>query len=155
MAPYHHFADRAALLAAVAESGFRRLYAEKLEALAASSGEPEDALVAGTRAYVAFILDNPALYRLMKSAELADRSPHPGLVEAAALPSARLAALIGALDAAGRLRAMPPAEAGRAIWAFAHGLGLLAIDGYVPADRVAVLKLAEDGARALVSGLAG
>lgn len=152
MAPYHHFADRAALLAAVAESGFRRLYAEKLEALAASDGTPEAALIAGTRAYVAFVLDNPALYRLMKSPELADRRPWPGLVEAAALPSVRLAELIGALARAGRLTAMPADEAGRTLWAFAHGLGLLALDGYVPGDRAAVLAAAERGAAALVAG---
>jgi AcrR family transcriptional regulator len=155
MAPYHHFADRAELLAAVAESGFRRLYAEKLAALAASDGSAEETLVAGTRAYVVFILDNPALYRLMKSADLADRSPYPDLRQAAELPSARLAEMIAELAARGRLTTMPPADVGRVIWAFAHGLGLLAIDGYVPGDRDAVLALAEAGARALVAGFAG
>jgi hypothetical protein len=75
-------------------------------------------------------------------------------VEAAALPSLRLAELIGALGAAGRLTAMPADEAGRTLWAFAHGLGLLALDGYVPGDRAAVLQAAERGAAALVAGFA-
>lgn len=149
MAPYHHFADRAALVAAVAEVGFERLYAEKLVALAAAAADPRSALVAGSRAYVAFILDNPELYRLMKGPELADRAAHPALAAAAAKPAAKLAALIAEL---GPL-AVATGTAAQMLWAFVHGLGLLAIDGYL-GDRTSVLAHAESGATALLDGLA-
>ena len=150
MAPYHHFPDRAALVAAVATVGFERLYAAKLAALAVIDPQPLPALVAGTRAYVAFILDNPQLYRLMKGAELADRSAHPALAAAAALPAAKLAELVRGL---GPLSVSPEAAA-LSLWSFSHGLGLLAIDGYV-SDRHQVLRLAETGAAALLTGFAG
>jgi AcrR family transcriptional regulator len=149
MAPYHHFADRAALVAAVAEAGFERLYTEKLAALAAAPADPRSALVAGSRAYVAFILDNPELYRLMKGPELADRAAHPALAAAAAKPAAKLAALIAEL---GPLT-VSTGTAARMLWAFVHGLGLLAIDGYL-GERAAVLTNAETGAAALLDGLA-
>lgn len=148
MAPYHHFADRAALVAAVAQIGFERLYAAKLAALA-DIDSPVQGLVAGTRAYVAFMLDNPELYRLMKGPELADRAAHPGLAAAAALPAAKLAGLVAAL---GPLSVSPDAAA-HSLWCFAHGLGLLAIDGY-GAGRDATLRLAEAGAAALLTGFA-
>src|SRR5688572_13961318 len=55
---YNHFADREALVDAVAEQGFRRL-AEALTT-AATPGEY-------VRAYVGFALERPLLYALMKS----------------------------------------------------------------------------------------
>jgi AcrR family transcriptional regulator len=149
MAPYHHFRDRTALVAAVAEAGFRRLYAMKLAALG-DIADPRAALIAGSTAYVAFILEHPELYRLMKSAELADRAAHPALAEAAALPSAKLAELLAALAASGRLSTTPEAAAAM-LWSFVHGLGILVIDGYVPRDRA--LMLAANGAEALLTGL--
>jgi AcrR family transcriptional regulator len=149
MAPYHHFADRAALVAEVAAIGFERLYVDKLAALAASDDGPRAALVAGARAYVGFILANPELYRLMKGNELADRAAHPALATVAARPGAKLAELVAAL---GPLN-VTPASAAKAIWALAHGLGLLAIDGYLESAGVA-LDLASAGTEALIAGFA-
>ncbi len=148
MAPYHHFADRAALVAALAEIGFQRLYADKLSALAAADPGPQSVLVAGARAYVTFILDNPELYRLMKAPELADRSGYPSLAATAALPAAKLAELIANL---GPINVSADA-ASQMLWAFTHGLGLLAIDGYL-GGRDAVLALTDAGAKALLRGL--
>ena len=152
MAPYHHFRDREALVAAVAQAGFERLYADKLAALATGSGDATAMVVAGARAYVGFILDNPELYRLMKGPELADRRRHPALAEAAAAPAARLAEMTQALTGAGR--SMVSSETlGQAIWAFAHGVGTLALDGYLPRDG-STLDLAASGTRALIAGFA-
>lgn len=148
MAPYHHFVDRAALVAAVAEQGFDRLMAGKLAALAAAPGDPADLLVAGSAAYVRFVIDNPELYRLMKSAELADRSSHPALAAAAARPGASLADLIGRLAAEGRLHGTTPAAAAATLWGLVHGLGTLAMDGYMTDPEA----LARDGARAMLRG---
>ena len=85
----------------------------------------------------------------MKSAELTDRAAHPDRAEAAALPSAKLAEMLSALAAAGRLSTTPQAAA--MLWSFVHGLGILVIDGYVPRDRA--LALAAEGAEAVLRGL--
>ncbi|MEI6418803.1 MAG: TetR/AcrR family transcriptional regulator, partial [Sphingomonadales bacterium] len=131
MAPYHHFRDRTALVAAVATLGFQRLFAAKQQALALAPTDPAAQLEAGSAAYVRFARDNPGLYRLMKSAELADRSAHPDLASAAAEPGASLARLLAALAAAGRLGDTRPAEAAALLWAMVHGLALLSLDGYL------------------------
>lgn len=152
MAPYHHFRDREALVAAVAQAGFERFYADKLAALAATDSNPVERAVAGARAYVAFVLEHPELYRLMKSPELADRSRHPELAAAANAPSKRLAELIGALAAEGYIKASPDIV-GKAVWAFVHGLGMLAINRYLEGGEP-MLDLAERGTRALIAGFA-
>lgn len=144
MAPYHHFADRAALLAAVAAAGYDRLHAEKLARLGAAGDNPVERLVAAARGYVAFVIANPELYRLMGSPELAGRRD-AALNASAAAPAASLTALIGPAGLAD-----PPAAATQ-IWAFVHGLGQLVIDGHVPA--AGALTLAETGTRALLTGL--
>src|ERR1700754_291426 len=45
-APYHHFPTKDALLAALAEDGFRVLYTEQLQAAAKAGPEPRDRLQA-------------------------------------------------------------------------------------------------------------
>ena len=63
-APYRHFADKTALLAALAAEGFRRLYKVSHSDTAADDSAAE-ALQKSGKAYIYFALDNPELYRLM------------------------------------------------------------------------------------------
>src|SRR5689334_19621575 len=58
-APYRHFAEREALLAALAAEGFERLGAAQRKAAEAGG------LRAMGEAYVAFALENPQRFRLM------------------------------------------------------------------------------------------
>src|SRR5438128_419394 len=59
-APYHHFADKEAILAAIAEEGFRRLNAAMEEASRSKPADAASRLIAGGRAYVRFAATNPA-----------------------------------------------------------------------------------------------
>ena len=65
MAPYRHFADKAALLAAVASQGFAMLR----DALIDADNDPDarQALFAQGMAFIDFARANPALFRLMYS----------------------------------------------------------------------------------------
>src|SRR5690625_1859557 len=67
-APYAHFKDKQALLAAVGTRGFNRLadYLSRAE----HAGAPSDRTRLLGRAYVAFALDHPMLFRLMFGPEL-------------------------------------------------------------------------------------
>ncbi|MCA9555264.1 MAG: TetR/AcrR family transcriptional regulator, partial [Myxococcales bacterium] len=53
-APYHHFSDKEAILAALAEAGFRRL-ADALEA--ATGADAVEALTASGQAYLQFAIE--------------------------------------------------------------------------------------------------
>ena len=64
MAPYRHFSDKDALLAAIAATGFRQLKSRLERAGSAAAPNGSSLLREGT-AYVKFALDEPAMFRLM------------------------------------------------------------------------------------------
>ena len=151
MAPYHHFADRAALLAAVAAAGFDRLTQRKLASQAQEGHSPKSSLIAGTASYVAFVLEHPNLYRLMKSAEFADQSRYPDLRRAAAAPAGLLMSRINELLLAATCQTAPrPRDCALMLLGLAHGIGTLALDGQItPADAD---RVARAGAAAMIEG---
>src|SRR5258708_30887150 len=81
-APYWHFANKEALLAAIAEAGFVAL-AAALEAVRDRIKEPGRRLRELGIAYVRFALAHPAHLRLMFVPEIADKASSPGLKSAA------------------------------------------------------------------------
>src|SRR5689334_17108440 len=70
-APYRHFEDKRALLAAIAEEGFVRL-AEQIHN-AVSAAQPDSQLLATASCYINFALSEPALAREMFSGLSIDR----------------------------------------------------------------------------------
>ena len=82
-APYRHFADRRALLAAVAADGFDRLRAIHRNARGKT---PQARLAAAGRGYLAFAAERPQMFRLMFVSDLLGGSaapPDPALIKAA------------------------------------------------------------------------
>ncbi len=128
-APYHHFADREAILAAVAEEGFRRLSAELEAAVARPSLAAIDRLVESGRGYVRFATSNPAHFRVMFRPELVDLEKHPSALAEAQRAFETLERLVGF---AVEERVIEPRFAGGTVtlaWAFVHGLSGLVLDG--------------------------
>ena len=120
MAPYRHFPDKSALLAALAASGFERLTVAQVEADAHEISV--EALVGQGTAYVKFACAHPALFRLMFGAAAAERS---GDLEIIAKRSYRVLA-----DRVAGMVPLADAEATTLLcWAQAHGLASLAVDG--------------------------
>lgn len=121
-APYHHFANLDALLAAVAARGFDDL-AAAMQAAASPGAGTAAALVGHCTAYVDFALARPAAFRLMFSPLLQRKAEHP-LLQAAAdgcfnvLRQAAHAHVVQGAD-----------ELALAGWSLAHGLASLAVDG--------------------------
>jgi AcrR family transcriptional regulator len=68
-APYRHFKDRDALLAAVASEGFRAMKAA-YDGAVSSQPDARTGLRAGARALLRFAVDRARLFRLMCSSEL-------------------------------------------------------------------------------------
>jgi AcrR family transcriptional regulator len=140
-APYHHFADREALLAAVAGSGFDRLRtAMQVAAGAGGPADPLSRLQAAGIAYVRFAVANPEIYRLMFSGLLADRSRYPDLEASTEAAFGVLLALLGDQGRAKGREARPGADTlpavATATWSLVHGLAFLLIDGLL-ADEMA------------------
>ncbi|QXE33994.1 TetR/AcrR family transcriptional regulator [Streptomyces sp. GMY02] len=79
-APYKHFTDRDALLAALAARSYREQYA-RFSAAIASVGDAEGQLAAFAVAYVRFAADERALFDIAFGAGLG-KEEHPELAEA-------------------------------------------------------------------------
>ncbi|MDP4023423.1 TetR/AcrR family transcriptional regulator [Methylobacterium sp. NEAU 140] len=146
MAPYRHFADKDALLAAVAERGFDDL-GDRLAA-ADASAEGASALAAQGAAYVAFALARPALFRLMfmgagglGAGGRAEGSCADGSC-AYRILSERCAALAGP--------AMSAEDLTLTAWSLVHGLAALILDRRVSVDAAG----AEALARRITTGFA-
>jgi AcrR family transcriptional regulator len=112
---YKHFPNKAAVEVALLELGFEEL-AAAFEAALAERGANLTALAA---AYRGFAGDHPDLYRLMTSGPLPRDQLRPDVEDAAAEPL---------------LRVVGDADLARAVWAWAHGMTVLELDGRFPAD---------------------
>jgi AcrR family transcriptional regulator len=140
-APYRHFADREAILAALAEEGFVML-GDRMSAAAAQAGGPAAALLAIAGAYVALAAERPHLFRLLFGPEVADKRRHPAVREAGHRALGVLVAAIAAGQRAGVVRPGDPAELAVGQWAGVHGIAQLLIDGMV-AERAEAVGGAE------------
>lgn len=123
MAPYRHFTDKAALMAAVALRGYAMLEAEARAADAAQT--VRDALIAQGAAYIRFARTHPALFRLMFADGAGLNLPPEDCSGGYAILAARVAQLAPDRAQAGML----------ACWGLVHGLATLALDGRLEADE--------------------
>jgi len=121
MAPYRHFADKAALMEAVAEEGFAILRADLI---AADRAEGAAALLAQGRAYIAFARQRPGLFRLMFAGPISATKPLPGGDNAFTVLADRVKSLRGDAGSAGAVAA----------WGIVHGLAMLILDGRLAPD---------------------
>ena len=128
-APYRHFKDKRALVAAVAEEGFRALTKEMQEAQAAEGRDPMRRLRALGLTYVRFALKHPSHFRVMFGREVADKSDLPELAQAANETFGLLASGVSASQAAGLAPKGEAMSLAVAAWAMVHGLAALLIDG--------------------------
>ncbi len=114
---YKHFPDKAAVEIALIEIGFTGM-AEALDAGLAREDDrsPLEQLAVAYRRYA---LGHPHLYRLLTSDPLPRERLQPGVDARAAWPLVRT---VGDPDLA------------RAVWAFAHGMVILELNGRFPPD---------------------
>ena len=127
-APYRHFTNKEALLAAVAEEGFHALATAMREATGHRDGALERMRALGV-GYVGFAASRPSHFRVMFGREMADRSAYPSLREAAAKTFRALVQAIADCQRAGIVRSGAPEELALAAWASVHGISALLVDG--------------------------
>ena len=124
---YRHFADKQALLTAVAEEGFRTLRTVLLAAWAdRESGT--DGLDRMGLAYVRFAIAHPSHYRVMFSAVVRDRV-NQTLTDPNAHAFQVLEDAIIDEQRAGRVREDDPQQLALYVWSVVHGVAMLALDG--------------------------
>ncbi|MGW4484941.1 TetR/AcrR family transcriptional regulator [Amycolatopsis sp. NPDC004368] len=146
-APRQHFADKRALLDALAERGFDQLGRELEAARVADDAPFADGLLAFARAWVGFATRRPALLDLMFAAK--NREDARDLREVADRTFASASAMIARAQASGEAVAGERVEF--AIFATLQGLASLVTSGMSGARPVA--QLVEETIAVLVDGL--
>ena len=145
-APYHHFADKAALVAALAEESFAELAGALQAAWGDTAGEPLEGLQAMGLAYVRFAVSHPAEFRFMFRPELRNPTVQTSQIEPAeaqAVERAGLAAYQALVDGivacqeAGLVAPGDPGPLALTAWSTVHGLAVLLVDGPLQRDAAA------------------
>lgn len=145
-APYRHYADREALISAVAAVGYEEL-ARRLSA-AHPAPSSVDEIVDVAVAYVRFALDRPALFRTMFEG-VCDREDDARVAAVAAVSQYVRSAVERTFPDA------DPEALATATWATVHGLAVLHLDGKLPnADAHEIDARVAAAVRALAAPLA-
>jgi AcrR family transcriptional regulator len=152
-APYRHFSDKGALLAAIAETGFSKLDQRCKQALS-KTGAPRDRLHQLGKAYVQFALEEPALYRLMFGAELGPiKDKHPNLMAGAKQVHDMMRITVETLTSEGDASNMEIESACAAAWSLVHGLASLLIDQSIKIPRNKTAALIDSVTALFANGL--
>ncbi|MEO8336302.1 MAG: TetR/AcrR family transcriptional regulator [bacterium] len=151
-APYRHFADRRALVAAVAEEGFRMLQTAMLEGVQKAEGRLGFKQIA--IAYVQFGHEHPAEYRIMFGPEVARHDELPDLRETSSAVLGFVQTGIERLQADGLIGAGDPAAMAATTWSMLHGLVMLSLDGQTAGVGLTLDQLVDETTRIIMFGLA-
>jgi AcrR family transcriptional regulator len=127
---YRHFADKQALLTAVATEGFLGLRQRLIEASEECNGRPGASQAMGV-AYIRFAVENPSHYRVMFSRFVDPKPKDPQLAAEAGGAFQVLVDAVAALQQQGLVHRDDPVLIARFVWSVVHGVAMLAIDGQI------------------------
>ena len=134
-APYHYFANREAILAALVEAGFDELANRLCEAHDLVGTEDLGTVAeASGNAYVEFALTNPGVFRIMFRRDMCDPTRFPGIQVASRRTYDELGRLARIRFGEHAIR-----EHETALWASVHGRAVLLLDGLM-ADELPALE---------------
>ena len=130
-APYSHFVDKQALIAAISTEGFRQLY-ERMSAVAEEyKTKPSMQLMEVGWAYVQFALDDRDRFKVMFSGILEKEKIYPEFVTESQRNFQLVKMVVEANQAAGVLRSGPSDLVALSAWAIIHGFSMLLLEGQI------------------------
>jgi AcrR family transcriptional regulator len=150
---YRHFADKSALLAAVARDGFAMLRTALVDAWEREGGGRPGFDAMGV-SYIRFAVANPSHYRVMFGGFLAQPNTDEELSREAGAAFQVLVDAIVAQQQQGLVRRDEPVQLARVVWATVHGVAMLAIDGLLHHEPDGVEALAALAVERLGTGIA-
>ncbi|MBN1305105.1 MAG: TetR/AcrR family transcriptional regulator [Anaerolineales bacterium] len=131
-APYAHFADKQALIAAISTEGFKRLL-DKLEIVRKmNANDPPALLVEISWAYIRFAQQEPDCFKLMFSSALEKEKEYSDFVKVSQQNFRQLVDVVEVCQQAGILEAGPADQIAVSVWGTVHGLIMLMLEGQVP-----------------------
>jgi len=142
-APYRHFKDKNAILAAVAKEGFDMMLCQTQERIGRSKGNELDHFAISGLSYIDFALNYPSYYRVMFGTRI-ENSYFSDDLKPESIPVFKLLRdIIIASQEKGLLKDGDPHEMAMAAWSIVHGFAMLRIDHHIPDQQMNKKKLRE------------
>ena len=130
-APYSHFKDKQALIAAISTEGFRRLYIQLESVLKEYEAQPDILLVETAWAYMQFALNETDCFKLMFSSALEKEKEYPDFVAVSQKSFAQLVKIVEICQQGGALKAGELDLLAVKLWSSVHGFASLYLEGQI------------------------
>jgi AcrR family transcriptional regulator len=143
-APYAHFADKQALIAAISTEGYSRLFDAFQRVAERHEGNPGAKLVEGAWAYLKFALDDPDHFKVTTSGAVEREKDYPAFVEMSEKCFSLVLRIVEECQARGVLRPGPSDLVAVSVWSLMHGLISLVLENQIPhalRDRLSIREL--------------
>src|SRR5512139_1770343 len=127
-APYAHFADKQALIAAISTEGYRDLYDRIALVAERYRADPVGRLVESSWAYVQYALDEPDHFKVTLSGMIEKEQDYPAFVETAQRTFGLVVEIVGQCQQAGVLRKGLPDLTAVSNWSLIHGFATLLLE---------------------------
>ncbi len=130
-APYSHFRDKQALIAAISTEGFKQLYSQIESVKETHQADPETLLIETAWAYVQFALNAPDRFKLMFSSVLEKEKEYPDFVEISRKNFRQVVKIVEICQGADILKAGDPDLIALSLWGTVHGFISLLLEGQI------------------------
>lgn len=131
-APYSHFEDKQALIAAISTEGFKQLFKQIETARSMHLEDPSTLLKETARAYIQFALNEPDRFKLMFSSVIEKEKAYPDFVAASQNNFRQLVEVVELCQQAGMLKPGESSLMAVSVWGSVHGLIMLILEGQIP-----------------------
>ena len=133
-APYNHFPDKQALLAAISTAGHEQLHQILLDIFEKSKDTSPNIILEVAWAYLQFALEYPDKFKLMFSGALEEEGDHPEYVAISQKSIALFEEIIVFCQTKGQLPAGQVEIIAIRIWSLVHGFTYLMLENQFPQE---------------------
>ena len=142
-APYNHFSDKQALLAAISTAGHEQLHQVLLDSFEKTKHSSSHIISEIAWAYLQFARDNTALFKLMFSGALEEERDHPEYVEISQKSIALFEDMIVFSQNKGQLPEGKVENIAVKLWSLVHGFTYLMLENQFPIEYLQGQELRE------------
>ena len=142
-APYNHFSDKQALLAAISTAGHEQLHKKLLDTFEKFKDTSPNIISEIAWAYLQFAMDNPAKFKLMFSGALDEEREHPNYIAISQKNISLLEEIVVFCQGRGQLPEGRMTVIAARLWSSVHGFAYLILEDQFPTEYLKGQNLRE------------
>ena len=142
-APYAHFADKQALVAAISTEGYKKLFEQLTYIDQNYGGNPLKKLVEVAWSYLKFAVNDPAHFKITFSGVIEKEKDYPAFIEISQQSFAFILQMVAECQEADIIRSGPTDLIAVNLWGSVHGLATLLIEDQLSSSVLETYPLRE------------